>query len=191
MGTVLIMVLSSLCFPLTKHWHIPSPTAFFSQRISSRRNQIRGLPKWDDRVRDMLEAGRERRKHGQAHWQMATRWKDAKICYLQTIKYFICACIYMGANTRILMRSATKLYEDDREDTKAHLGKDKAMSLGDVDCLREMDRRLPETCTLLLKDVVSFRFWCLYVSQKIPKTLQPLHLDSQILTILLQNSTNA
>jgi len=59
------------------------------------------------------------------------------------------------------------LYKDNRKDAKDHLRKDEAMSLGDIDCLPEMDWRLRETCTLLLKDVASL---CLYVSPKTPKT---------------------
>jgi hypothetical protein len=61
------------------------------------------------------------------------------------------------------------LYKDSRKDTKDHLRKDEAMSLGDIDYLPEMDRHLWETCTLLLKDVMSFRLWCLYISPKTPK----------------------
>lgn len=61
------------------------------------------------------------------------------------IKYLISVCIYMRANTRrIETISATckrnskgiRLYKDDGKDI---LRKDEATSLGDVDCLPEMD----------------------------------------------------
>ena len=58
------------------------------------------------------------------------------------------------------------LYKDNGKDTKNSLRKDEATSLGDVDCLPEMDWCLWETCTLLFKDVVSSRLWCLYIFPK-------------------------
>jgi len=87
--------------------------------------------------------------------------------------------IYMRVDTgRIETISATHkmnskgiwLYKDNGKGTKDSLRKDEATSLGDVDRLPEMDWCLRETCTLLFKDIMSSRLWCLYVFPKTRKT---------------------
>ena len=109
-------------------------------------------------------------------WGGRNTWIHITFRWLNTL---FRVCMYRSAgytNNRAISATHAKdskgirLYKDDRKDAKDSLRKDEAMSLGDVDCLRETDWRLRETCTLLLKDVVSFRLWCLYVFPKTPKT---------------------
>ena len=159
-----------------------SLTAFF-QRISMWQNQVRGQPQGDDRIREILEAGKKRSK-SVSLWASG-RWLRGGnmriyITHRQLNTSF-CACIYMRANTgRILVRSAAFKRNlkgmGCRHVVRRQLQRTRKTILGKMGDILERHWLSPGDGLTSLgdayKDITSLHLWRLYIfpkTRKMPK----------------------